>query len=368
MKPSRRLLFVLYEATFGGVERQAELLAEAAKQAGYGVTLLILGGEGPALPRFRPFCDVIRVLNAPLSRDFGLHRCVRVAVAGEAYAAAFLFSTARFSVISHALREAAPKQVLNVGNPVSPSAGERWKQTLRAWLFPPATGLHLVANSNHTLRSLQAHPFYRRFPLHVSPNCVRVPAEASRVESGTFRLGMVARLDPIKDHATLLEALARLPAGERAVECELVGGGVLEPELKSQAATLRLVERGLVRFCGWVEDVGAHLNRWDLFVFSTTAQEGFGNAAAEAMAYGLPCIFTDVGPCREVGGDAVVYVPPKDPGALAATITTLRDDPDRRRQLGALAYERALVHFQPSRNLADFLAAIGEARPVAVPA
>jgi glycosyltransferase involved in cell wall biosynthesis len=358
--PRRRLLFVLYEVTFGGVERQAELLAEAAKAAGFDVSLMVLGTEGPALHRFRPQCDDIQILNAPLSKDWRLHRSVAQAAAGKTFTAAFLFSTAKFTVISHALKEAAPRQVLNVGNPVH--GAERWKQTLRAWLFPPSPGLHLVANSRHTLRSLEQHPFYRRFPLHVSPNCVRMPTGPASIRPQTkpFRIGMVARLDPIKDHETLLRAVALLRDQGQTVTCELLGRGSLETELKRLASELRLTDSGVVRFLGWSDNVEEVLRSWDLFVFSTTALEGFGNAAAEAMAMGLPCIFTDVGPCREVGGDAVVYVPPQNPSAFATAIQELAQDPTRRQTLGGLAFDRARTHFQPARNLADFLMAIGE--------
>ena len=87
----------------------------------------------------------------------------------------------------------------------------------------------------------------------------------------------------------------------------------------------------MVVFSGWIADVEATLKQWDLFVFSTTAQEGFGNAAAEAMAYGLPCIFTDIGPCREVGSDAVEYVPAGDAQALAKKIRELAGDAGRKR-------------------------------------
>src|SRR4029078_11356796 len=133
--------------------------------------------------------------------------------------------------------------------------------------------------------------------------------------------------------------------------CELVGGGVLEMELKQLAQELRLTSTGVVTFRGWTADVPERLRRWDLFVFSTTAQEGFGSAAAEAMAVGLPCIFTDVGPCREVGGEAAEYVPPKDPAALAEAIKKLADDYALRKRLGVQAQQRVRDLFLPSRNL-----------------
>ncbi len=44
------------------------------------------------------------------------------------------------------------------------------------------------------------------------------------------------------------------------------------------------------------------MHRWDLFAYATTDREGLGNAVSEAMAFGLPCILSDVGPMREFVG------------------------------------------------------------------
>jgi len=353
----KRLLFIVYELSFGGVERQAELLAEAAKTEGHEVTLLVLGKNGPAYDRFGPFCHNITILDAPLRKDWQLHRSIQHAVQGQQYDLAFLFSTAKMTVVSHAIRTAVAHQVVPVGNPITAGRAEYWKQLIRTWLFPPSPSLHLVANSQHTLRSLQAHPYYRRYPLHVSLNSVRIPNQpvTLRDRCEPLRLGMVARLDEIKDHATLIRALAILHKEGLAVRCELLGRGALEEQLKAQAREAGVLDNDVVAFSGWVADVEAILKQWDLFVFSTTAQEGFGNAAAEAMAYGLPCILTDIGPCREVGGDAVEYVPAGDAEALAKKIRELAGDAARRRFLGAAAYARTSEHFRPSRNLQDYL-------------
>jgi glycosyltransferase involved in cell wall biosynthesis len=140
-----------------------------------------------------------------------------------------------------------------------------------------------------------------------------------------------------------------------AIECELLGRGALEDDLKRLASDLRLSADGAVRFSGWSADVEAALNRWDIFVFSVTDREGFGNAAAEAMAHGLPCILTDVGPCREVGGDAAAYVPPGNPQALADRIAGLAADVAQRRRLGSAAHEHAAKHFRAERKLGEFL-------------
>lgn len=359
----KRLLFVVYELAYGGVERQAELLAEAGKSLGHEVTLLVLGADGPAHDRFVEHCSQMIILNAPLRHDYQLRQRVQQAIEGTQFDLAFLFSTAKMTLVSNALRAAAPLQVVPVGNPVRSNWLEYAKLVFRHWLFPPAPKLHLVANSQHTLSSLEAHPYYRRYPLHVSLNSVRIPQQpvALRDQCHPLRIGMVARLDQIKDHATLIRAVALLQQQGFDIRCELLGRGDLEEPLKQLARDLKVLDQSIF-FNGWVSQVERTLQQWDIFVFSTTAQEGFGNAAAEAMAYGLPCILTDIGPCREVGSNAVEYVAPLEPLALANTIKSLAGDAALRRRLGSAAHERACQFFRPVRNLKDYLhIAFGEA-------
>ncbi len=68
------------------------------------------------------------------------------------------------------------------------------------------------------------------------------------------RLVCVARLDPVKGHFVLLDALARLMAQGHGFELALVGGGALEADVRRRAAELGLGDR--VRFLGWLDGAG----------------------------------------------------------------------------------------------------------------
>jgi glycosyltransferase involved in cell wall biosynthesis len=61
----------------------------------------------------------------------------------------------------------------------------------------------------------------------------------------------------------------------------------------------------------------------------------------EAMAAGAAVLTSDRSSLPEVGGDAVAYADPTDPGAIATALGELLADPDRRRRLGELARARA---------------------------
>lgn len=115
----------------------------------------------------------------------------------------------------------------------------------------------------------------------------------------------VARVDPMKDHATLLAAMERVPNATLL----LVGKGT--KRLAAPPRVLGLGERG---------DVPALLAASDLAVSSSAYGEGFSNALAEAMAAGLPAVATDVGDAREILGEVGQICPPRDPAALAQAI------------------------------------------------
>jgi glycosyltransferase involved in cell wall biosynthesis len=69
--------------------------------------------------------------------------------------------------------------------------------------------------------------------------------------------------------------------------------------------------------------------------------EPFGLAVAEAARAARPLVLSDIPTYRELWGDAALYVPPRDPEALAATVNCLAADPDLRRTLGRMAQARA---------------------------
>lgn len=143
-----------------------------------------------------------------------------------------------------------------------------------------------------------------------------------RLEPTERMIGFVARYDPLKDHETLLSALAVLKRQRRCPVCLLVGTG-MEPgnaALADRIASLGL--DGKVCLLGRRNDIPAVMNALDVHVMSSSA-EAFPNVLAEAMACGTPCISTDVGDAAEIIGGTGRIVPPRDPDALAKAIAEL---------------------------------------------
>ncbi len=88
----------------------------------------------------------------------------------------------------------------------------------------------------------------------------------------------------------------------------------------------------------------------DIFVLASY-EEGFSNALLEAMVAGLPVVATDVGGNREAlkNGDVGLLVPPRSPEALAAGLSELLDNSDRRRMLAASAKTRVVNHYSVAK-------------------
>ena len=148
----------------------------------------------------------------------------------------------------------------------------------------------------------------------------------------------VARVDPMKDHATFLSALGKLDS----VGALLIGPG-----------TERLDTPSNVHALGSRDDVERLLAAADLVVSSSAFGEGFSNALAEGMAAGLPAVATDVGDSARIAGSTGRIVPPRDPVALAEAMGALlgesktaraaRGIEARRRIETRFSIERALV-------------------------
>jgi glycosyltransferase involved in cell wall biosynthesis len=132
---------------------------------------------------------------------------------------------------------------------------------------------------------------------------------------GQFLVGMVARWDPLKDHANLCEALERLMHRYEHVRCALVGPGMDAGNLVLRHLLERHGLRPKVVLAGARDDIRAIMNAFDLHVLSSLS-EAFPNVVAEAMACGTPCVVTDVGAASEIVGEHGWCVPPGDPEAL----------------------------------------------------
>jgi len=163
-------------------------------------------------------------------------------------------------------------------------------------------------------------------------------------------VGTIGRLVPVKDHATLLAALAALRDRGHAPVMLFVGDGPLRDALEDRTRALGL--RHTVRFLGHRGDTERVLAAMDIFVLSSTS-EGLPNTVLEAMASGLPVVSTHVGGVDELveHGTNGLLVPAANPAALADAIRQLVSDPAQRHAMGIAGRSKALAEFQLERML-----------------
>ncbi|UOG91568.1 MAG: glycosyltransferase family 4 protein [Candidatus Thiothrix sulfatifontis] len=168
--------------------------------------------------------------------------------------------------------------------------------------------------------------------------------------------GMVARFEPIKNHALLLDATELLAKQTRDFNIKLIGQGHLQADI--QASIQRKGLSDLIEIMPYRNDMPAFYQSIDVGVLTSFA-EGIPRALIEPMASGKPVICTDVKGSREAILDQQTgfKTPIDSPKALADHMLWCIQHPEQRQQMGKAAREHACKHFSETRIL-DILSKI----------
>src|SRR5262245_53035318 len=165
------------------------------------------------------------------------------------------------------------------------------------------------------------------------------------IPAGDPIVGVVARLEPEKGHPTLLEAWPAVLAAMPNAHLLVVGEGSQRDLLQAQAASLGLLDgrSPSVVFTGRRDDVPAVTAALDVAVLPSY-REAQGLSILEAMALSRPVVASAVGGIPEMidDGRTGLLVPPREPGALAAAILRLLQDPPFAARIGRAGHD--LVH------------------------
>jgi glycosyltransferase involved in cell wall biosynthesis len=161
---------------------------------------------------------------------------------------------------------------------------------------------------------------------------------------GTLRVGMIARMNTeSKNHRFFLAAAAKVAHQFSKVEFLLAGDGPLRAQLEAEAAALGISDRTM--FVGDRRDIPAVMAALDLSV-NPSDSESLSNVILESMAAGVPVIASNVGGNPElVNPERGMLVPARDAEALAAGITQLLGNQERREQLGSNSRQFAIQNF-----------------------
>ena len=206
------------------------------------------------------------------------------------------------SLLARWSRIAAPVRVLvdTIHSPATGGTARRFGYRISAFLPDAVTAVSRAASEAWLTSGM-----VNEEKLAIIPNGLdldhwksnRKARDAMRQElclSDEFLWLAVGRLDPVKDHATLLRAFSKLPSSPRLV---IAGEGTLKSQLNALVKTLALGDR--VFFPGFQIDVLRWMRAADGFVLSSRC-EGLPIALLEASACELPAVITDIPGAREV--------------------------------------------------------------------
>jgi glycosyltransferase involved in cell wall biosynthesis len=185
-----------------------------------------------------------------------------------------------------------------------------------------------------------------------------------RVPEDAPLIGLIARLDPLKNHALFFAAAKILHETNPRAHFLLAGKGVHE---STPAVRRWLREAGVehvTRLLGQRSDIDRVLASLDVATCSSSS-EAFPNALAEAMACAVPCVTTDVGDAPMIVGGTGHVVPVDDPDALANAWRTVLALPDHERQRrGEAARERVKARFEINAVTEQYLQLYASLAPV----
>lgn len=227
---------------------------------------------------------------------------------------------------------------------------ERWTRNLfsRYW----KDNVHLIGVSEPVRDATLRSHVHLEGRIEVLPHSIEAPTLLDPVTArhelgiplGRYCFGTIGRLVRKKNHALLLEALARRDDDSVLA---VVGDGDLKESLGQQAKRLGIRDR--VVFCGAHDDARKLMKAFDAFVLSSTEEEAFGLVLLEAMAASVPIICSDAPGPMSVVGDTSLTFTTGSVEDLAAKMAEMRAMPsDQSAALAARALARLGDEFSVS--------------------
>jgi len=218
----------------------------------------------------------------------------------------------------------------------------------------------IVVNCDFVRQHLMGDEGVPEQKIHLCYNGVdvnRFPAASRKrrpeLHDAALVIGTVAALRPEKGLNLLLAAFAQIRRD--GMKLVLVGSGESRPALESQVEQLGLQASCL--FQSATNEVASWLGSIDIFVLPSRS-EGLSNSLMEAMTSGCAVVASRVGGNPELAthGETGLLFQDGDVTELAANLSQLIDDADRRRRLGEAAGKRMCEHFSlasASRRLGE---------------
>jgi glycosyltransferase involved in cell wall biosynthesis len=362
MNSAKRLLLVVTQSEWGGVQSYVLRCAKEAQRRGFAV-LVAAGGTQELATRCRnnqvPYQELHYMTRAisPL-QDLRAMQELRTLYASWNPSTIYLHSSKAGVIGSIAARGTNACVIYRIGgwsflDPVSPLQQmiRRWSERLTAArkdiIITVHPGDEILANRASIRPRQQLITIPNGLDLAVFDAALlpRHNARAALDPHATDDVPMlltVANLYPTKNILGYLDAIALLKQQGTRVRVIVIGDGEERASIEAKQRALGLTEDVLL--LGQQRDASTLLRGADLFVLPSV-KEGMPWTLLEAMAAGIPCVATDVGANRWMLGDAGWIVPARDPRALATAIHTALTHGSAMEQCGRTARQIVATRF-----------------------
>ncbi len=354
-----KLLHIIPTAERGGIELNCYHFIRSTPSFSH--TVLVLGSNGPIVNEWREIPVDVSILNILALNIFAFREKLKQQLPDTLFEKVIVWSNNRMPAVTNALnRYKGATLYIHIGNPIATGFLPAVKLRILSILWPSNNRIELRPVSHFVQRSLKETSYYSRFPYRVSLKPIR-EGERGRVprivdRNTDVRFGMVARLDIIKDHETVIRAFKSIVGEYPKAILELAGDGERRAYLQNFALELGVADR--VIFLGEIKDVFQVMKHWDLALYATTMNEGLGGSVPEALSSGLAVVSGDLPMIREwdPDGNYVTYCRANDYRHMGEVAIKVLNDINYRMLIHRNAPIYIKENFSPEKFSSNYLA------------
>lgn len=322
-----KIVFVVPDMIGGGTERIVSLLANEYVKRGIEVAVLIFAGDKVEYPLDERVEIVI--VGGPSKGNLAV-RLKRIWFMRRYYREnrnCIIFAFSAMGTVFSGISTIGQKHFMLVSERSDPSEYEyRW---IRDFFYRRADRIVLQTDDVLELFDRKIRQKAVVIPNPIDPTLPPV-YEGKRKK----KIATAARLEPSKDHKTLINAFYDFQKQFPDYTLEIYGRGSLENELKDMVKSMGI--DGKVNFHGFCKCVREEIRDNAMYVLSSK-YEGISNALIETMSMGMPVVATDC----PVGGSRMcikdhkngIMVPVEDVKAMTKAMIELAADEEFSRKI-----------------------------------
>ncbi len=356
-----RIVFFIGALTTGGAERQIALLADGLAQRGHNVIVATLypGGQNWNWLQDRGFAKVESLYKKKYSSKL-VTACQLI---WSAFRLRSLLNREKVTVVYSALNlpnliawlaVSSMRSVNLIWGSRSSSTTKNWKDALSFHVcsYISFSVPLLIANSRAGLYFFETNGYRAKKHIIISNGIDTSRFKYDSEGRSSLRdewnisqqeklIGLVGRLDPMKDHKNFLHAAEIISKNRSDIRFVCVGDGKEKYRTELHLLSDELGLSNSVIWAGDRYDICNIYSALDIATSSSAYGEGFPNCVGEAMACSVSCVVTNVGDSAQIVEDNAIVIEPKNPGQLAgAWLQLVMLDVYQRKAIGDAARAR----------------------------